>query len=113
MFELYVILNNDLFSVLNLDFSKLGFKSSNIPEFLLKKFLNQNHPMINPHAEIKTDKESCDLSNGKGKCDINDIILSIRENKVWKHLDEQYRYPEKIPIHIGIYTENEKFLIAN
>ncbi|MBP7284272.1 MAG: hypothetical protein KBA66_21985 [Leptospiraceae bacterium] len=113
LFELYVILNNDLFSVLNLDFSKLGFKSSNIPEFLLKKFLNQNHPMINPHAEIKTDKESCDLSNGKGKCDINDIILSIRENKVWKHLDEQYRYPEKIPIHIGIYTENEKFLIAN
>lgn len=88
MFELMVILHNDLYDLLNLKSGKIMFNSEmEIPIPLLMQMQNQNAPEIKKN-NIKTDKETCNLWKDKKHCSVNDLIDAIENNKVWYFLDE-------------------------
>lgn len=107
LFELMIILNNDLFSMLNVT-TQLRTKDIMIPDYVSQKYHNRNNPFIN-ETDFDVSKEACDLSNGKGRCDIHDILNAIKENKVWQHLDKVYN--EKFgPIPLVEWSDTYKFL---
>ncbi len=93
LFELIVILKNDLDNVL---ISKMGgVLFPNMPEIPLdwmNNFTNRNS--LNNKQNLKeVTKESTELWKNKKECMPNDIIEAVVKNKVFKNLEENSHYP--------------------
>ncbi len=111
MFELMVILHNDLYNLLNLKSGKIMVNSEmEIPIPFFEQMENQNEPEIKQN-NIKTDKETCSLWEDKNYCSVNDLIDAIENNKVWKFLDELREFNIVEAINLKPFDDSMKILI--
>ena len=111
MFELMVILHNDLYNLLNLKSGKVMFNSeTEIPIPFLMQMQNQNAPEIKKNT-IKTDKETCNLWKDKKHCSVNDLLDAINENKVWDFLNELREFNIIEQIKLQPFNDSMKHLI--
>ena len=111
MFELLVILHNDLYDLLNFKSGRILLNSEmEIPIPLLMQMQNQNAPEIKKN-NIKTDKEACNLWKDKKHCSVNDIIDAIENNKVWNFLDDLQEFNYLENIELKQFDPNKKMLI--
>lgn len=106
LFELLIILKNDLYNMLVDKSGQLFFgEKFNITINSIEQFYNRNAPTIkkeNPQIY----KKDCNLWEDKNNCKPSDIISAIKEDKIWKHqnlivetenielkeFDKDYRY---------------------
>ncbi len=106
LFELLIILKNDLYNMLIYKQGKVLFNMDfDIPHNMVEQFYNRNNPAIKKE-NLQIDKKDCNLWEDKNNCKPNDIISAIKENKIWKHqnlivgtenielkeFDKDYRY---------------------
>lgn len=109
LFELLVILKNDLKSMLvnksnealfNLDFE--------LPVDSMLSAYNRNN-LDNKVADNSFTKENCNLWEDESDCSPNDIISAILENKIWKHQDVNKVFPIE-EIELTTYNKQFKYL---
>ncbi len=106
LFELLIILKNDLYNMLVYKEGRVLFNMDfDIPYNMVEQFYNRNNPAIKKENP-QIDKKDCNLWEDKNNCKPNDIISAIKENKIWKHqnlivstedielkeFDEDYKY---------------------
>lgn len=112
MFELMVILNNDLYNLQNINTEKLTGKLANqipdLPVDIINSFGNESN-MFNKHEKFDTSKEKCSLWSGN-ELTVNDFLTAIKEDKVWQFLDKMKVFPT-IQMKIGIYDKSINWLI--
>jgi len=108
LYELSVILRNNLYDNLHVPFQKMMRlytgatdlpKSTNEEEFMfpfeLAHSMNNNrNPFVKTDSRPEYTKENCDLWEGKPDCSAKRFLEIIDKELVWKFLDQSYRYGE-------------------
>lgn len=114
LYELSVILRNNLYDNLHAPFEKMmrlytGVtdvpKSANKEEFMLPfefahSMNNSRNPFVKTGNRPEYTKENCDLWEGKTGCSANRFLEIIDKELVWKFLDQSYRYGELIEMRL-------------
>jgi len=111
LFELIVILNNDLYSMLNYKSGKALFDSDfeiHVP-FLFQQ-INSFAPEFKKSI-LKTDKESCNLWTDEKQCSATDLITAIKEDKIWKFLNELKHLNYYAKLDLKQFNPNHRFII--
>lgn len=101
LFELMVILNNDLFETLSSPSGlALGSSEFNISAASVIQSFNRRAPGFNQNHSNPISKEQCNLWSSMDACSPEDIINAIRTRIVWQGLDEmmEFKVGESIPI---------------
>jgi hypothetical protein len=110
LFELMIILRNDLYDMLNLKVGKVLFENEvDIPLPMIKQIQNQ-FAYDFKQGTIQTDKETCNLWTDDSKCSANDLISAIKEDKVWGFLDELKEFSIPQTMILKEYDPSYKFL---
>ncbi len=93
LFELLIILKNDLYNMLVPKIGEALFDFQlDLPIDIILNLFNIN----NPYTKSKSNhfsKKDCILWGNQQKCTPKDIIEAIKENKVWKHQDANKNFP--------------------
>lgn len=101
LFELQVILHNDLYQALHTPTD--SYSVDNIPDqpiaAIFQRF-NQNNPQFKRVQAKAKDKASCNLWSNPYYCTPEDLITAIRERVVWQGLDEmmEFKSGERIDV---------------
>lgn len=109
LFELLIILKNDLY---NMQVSKMGealldFKLE-LPIDKMLNMSNRNNP-YNKENNNTISKGTSNLWENERECSPKDIISAIKENKVWKHQDANTSFPFE-EIELTAYNKHHKYL---
>jgi hypothetical protein len=110
LYELSVILRNNLYDNLHAPFEKMAKvyhgklpteKSEKADEFMLSfdfihRMSNSRNPFVKEDAPREYSKAECDLWEGKKECSAKRFLNIIDKELVWKFLDQSYRYGELI-----------------
>jgi hypothetical protein len=108
LYELSVVLRNNLYDNLHAPFEKMMRlytgtkdlpKSSTKEEFMLPfefahSMNNSRSPFVRTGKRPEYTKENCDLWEGKADCSAARFLEIIDQELVWKFLDQSYRYGE-------------------
>lgn len=87
LFELLIILKNDLYNMLVPKIGKALFDSEmKIPIDSILNMLNKSNPNYTKNS-CDINEKDCNLWKDKNNCMPNDILTAIKDNKVWKHQD--------------------------
>lgn len=106
LFELLIILKNDLYNMLVPKMSEALFDFNlDIPMDAMLKIQNRSNPKYK-NKNIQLDKNECNLWEDINNCTPNDIISAIKENKVWKHQNAKIE-----AIELKKFDKNYKYLI--
>ncbi len=106
LFELLIILKNDLYNMLVPKISEALFDFNlAMPIDEMLKLMNQSNPKYNKESK-QIDKNECNLWEDINNCTANDILSAIKENKVWKHQDAKIE-----TIELKKFDKNYKYLI--
>jgi len=112
MFELMIILNNDLYNLQNLKTDKFIGKTDNqlpdLPVGLISRYGNENN-VFNKNEKIDTSIENCNLWSGN-ELTVNDLLNAIEKDKIWRFLDSFKIFPN-LQMKIGVYDKTTKWLI--
>jgi len=100
LFELLIILKDDLYNMLVPKMGKALFDS---------KFEIPLDMMLNKEDNNTLSIEDCSLWKNEKDCSPNDIISAIIENKVWKHQDTNKNFPIE-EIELTAYNNQSKYL---
>ncbi len=84
LFELMIILRNDLCKFLNIKFGDLE-----IPITLLLKVINNYRFDVKKNIDVRI---NCNLWTNKNFCSAHDFISAIEESKIWKVIDSLYDF---------------------
>lgn len=107
LFELLIILKNDLKSMLVNKYVKAFYDTDF--EFPIDDFFNtSNKNNLNIKGNNKINENS-NLWEDEKECSPNDLISAIKENKVWKHQDANKNYPIE-EIELAKYNKLHKYL---
>ncbi|MCE7995312.1 MAG: hypothetical protein HEP71_25265 [Roseivirga sp.] len=94
-FELSIILENDLFWVLNISVKVSGQEEipglESMSIYAHEQMQNQNAKGFR-NEPIDSSKEACDLWSSKDSCSADDLITAIEQDKVWSFLDELWDF---------------------
>ncbi len=111
LFELLVILHNDLYESLH---NRLAsFLSGEEADFLASSVIqsfNQNNPYFKKGVPGQAAKEEYSLWSDSEFCSPEDLVNAIREGKVWKGLDEMMDPPSGGSFEIGRFDKGRKWL---
>lgn len=109
LFELLIILKDDLYSMLVSKIGEALFDSKlEIPVEMMLNMFNRNNS--NNKENNKTlSKEECSIWENEKECTSNDIISAIIENKVWKHQDTNKIFPIE-EVELTKYNKESKYL---
>jgi hypothetical protein len=98
LLELKVILNNDLQHLQSISPYVFNSRISENPKFKLKeavgvdvfeRMMDQN--ALNAKFEpLDVSKEACDLWAEGAQCSVEDLVVAVREGKVWAFMDKLY-----------------------
>lgn len=96
LFELIVILKNDLYDMLHSKISEVLFNESfQLPiDDVLKVYNSMNSDRIDTNNVYI--KEHCNLWENNSYCTAKDILSAIKENKVWKNQDKNWHYKNEV-----------------
>jgi len=90
LFELMIILQNDLKKMIELNMKLFFGEDFNLPIDTLQKTHNKYNKDYKHHNNAKT--KSYDLWSNQNSCSAANLITSITENKVWEHLEKNKYY---------------------
>lgn len=109
LFELLVILKDDLYNMLVPKIGEALFDSKlEIPLDMMLNMFNRNNSN-NKKNNNSLLKEDCSLWENEKDCSPNDIISAIIENKVWKHQDTTNNFLIE-EIELTKYKNQSKYL---
>lgn len=111
LFELQVILKNDLYDALTnrLDSYLGGLDSDSLASSVIQKF-NQNNPHFKENRLGLLTKEECGLWSNPESCSPADIVTAIRDRKVWQGLDGMMDFQYSELITVGAFDKSRKWL---
>lgn len=114
LFELMIILKNDLCKMLNSNLSSLfpddkAFGEMDIPFYMLNKIFNKNNPFL-ANEVIDTSKTACDLYEGK-PISAGKFVEIIEQDRVWSFLERAYRFDLVEPISLQVFNPDFKWLV--
>lgn len=94
LFELAIILRNDLNKILERNYESTLFDMPNlkIPYQMIENISNSNNPDFKKDSSLISEEDK-NLWTNKNYCSPNDLLTAIEQNKVFKHLDNQRNYP--------------------
>lgn len=96
LFELLIILKNDLYDMLHSKMLEVVFNDSfQFPIDDVLKIYNQKNP-DSIDTNNKYTKEQCNLWENDSYCTGKDIISAIKENKVWCNQDKNWHYRKEV-----------------
>lgn len=111
LFELLVILHNDLYESLH---NRLAsFLSGEEADFLASSVIqafNQNNTHFNRSVSGRAAKEKYSLWSDPESCSPKNLVNSIRDGKVWKGLDEMMGFRPGESLEIGRFDKGKKWL---
>jgi Holliday junction resolvase-like predicted endonuclease len=104
LFELEIILTNNLYKMLKYENQKDDFTRRMMAQ------MNANDISTNQQQSEKSIREAeCDLWSGKKECSADDLIELIEQNKIWEHVENKTNLVQhEIPL--TTYKENKKWL---
>ncbi|MCB9295229.1 MAG: hypothetical protein H6559_19225 [Lewinellaceae bacterium] len=111
LFELLVILHNDLYESLH---NRLAsFLSGEEADFLASSVIqsfNQNNPYFKKGTPGQATKEEYSLWVNPEFCSPEDFVNAIKDGKVWKGLDEMMDFRSGESLEIGRFDKGNKWL---
>ncbi len=109
VFELLIILKNDLYNMLVSKMGKALFDFDfELPIDSMLKMHNTNNAKFKKNNNEITEA-NCNLWADSSNCTPNDIIAAIKENKVWQHQETNQHFGTE-DIYLSKYDENYKYL---
>lgn len=109
IFELTVILKNDLYNVLMSKMGSLLFDDKfDMPVSFLNNIINKNNPNIKTENNTIT-LENTNLWKDRTSCHPNNIVNAIKNNSVFKHLSKNKKYNRESTT-LTKFKPNHKYL---
>ena len=118
LFELGIILRNDLYNLLNksgkvfniipVDYND-KMEKDDLPIHVIEGMMNSRN-YRKKDGNVDTSKEACNLWTNPDACSAEDLIQAIDKNKVWKFMDKLYEFKINEIIEIAPFDPEYKWL---